>query len=59
MRVGVEEVQVSDDNADFLENEGLEHVTTHQSCWPGAAHGIAVFHYHPASDGRLAVAGVT
>src|SRR3984893_6416610 len=31
VRVGVEEVQVADDDADFLEDEGLEHKTTHQS----------------------------
>src|SRR5581483_5947015 len=27
VRVGIEKVQVADDNADFLENEGLEHET--------------------------------
>src|SRR6185437_11433199 len=35
VRVGVEEVQVADDNADLLEHERLEHETTFESRWPG------------------------
>jgi hypothetical protein len=59
VRIGVEKVQVADDDADLLEDERLEHVLNHPSvCRPRpavAGRGTweavsAVSHYHPASD---------
>jgi hypothetical protein len=58
VRVGVEEVQVADDDADFLEDEGLKHETTHQSlAGQGAASPLSTI-ARPMTR-RLALAGVT
>jgi EmrB/QacA subfamily drug resistance transporter len=55
VRVGVEEVQVADDDANSLEDEGLQHMTTFTSSYdPDAGRGQrgrAASHYLPAGDG--------
>ena len=55
VRVGVEEVDVADDDADLLEDEGLEHAN-HPLTRPGRPRSRRrLSHYHPASDRRLPV----
>jgi len=51
-RVGVDEIQVADDDANSLEDEGLQHMTTFTSSYDADAdreqRGRAVSHYLPA-----------
>jgi EmrB/QacA subfamily drug resistance transporter len=55
VRVGVEEIQVAHDDANSLEDEGLQHVTTFTSSYdPDAGRerrGRAASHYLPAGGG--------
>ena len=55
VRVGVEEIQVADDDANSLEDEGLQHVTTFTSSDDPdagrARRGRAASHYLPAGGG--------
>jgi hypothetical protein len=52
MRIGVEEVDVADHDADFLEHESLEHMTTFTGSRPGRRPGQARVRRFSLSPGR-------